>query len=298
MESADRFLEHLRVERGYSRHTLESYSRELVRLRNWLGEKSWPEVKSEELRSYLIEQSRSGLSPRSIFHSLAVIRSFYRFLLEENLAEHNPAEMVEFPKLPKRLPGVLSREEVARIIESVKDDSISGIRDRSILELLYACGLRVSELCQLKLEQLDLAAGFLTASGKGRKQRIVPMGESAREWLKKYLKQSRPLLDKSGSSSYVYLNRQGRALSRQMVFKMVKKVALRAGLRGRISPHIFRHSFATHLLEGGADLRIVQVLLGHSDISATQIYTHLDRQRLLREYDEKHPRSRMGTGHG
>jgi len=298
MEFLDRFIEHLRVERGFSRHTLESYSRELVRLQNWLAGKSWTKVKSDELQAYLVAQSRAGLSPRSIFHSLAVIRSFWRFLLEEDLTERNPAEMVDFPKLPKRLPGVLSREEVTKIIESAKEGSVSGVRDRSILELLYACGLRVSELCQLKLDQLDLEAGCLTASGKGKKQRIVPMGESAKEWLKKYLQQSRPRLDKSGSSVYVYLNRQGKALSRQSVFKMVKKAALKAGVRTTISPHIFRHSFATHLLEGGADLRIVQVLLGHSDISATQIYTHLDRQRLLREYDEKHPRSRLRAKHG
>ena len=294
MEFIDRFIEHLRVERGFSENTLGSYSRELVRLESWMANKDWNDVKAEDLQRYLAAQSEVGLSPRTVFHNLAVFRSFYKFLLTEELVQHDPAEMVEFPKLPKRLPDVLSREEVARLIESAKEDSVQGIRDRSILELLYACGLRVSELTGLKLDPLHIEEGLLVALGKGKKERVVPMHDAARDWLKKYLAQSRPLLDKSGASPYVYLNRQGKKLSRQSVFKMIKKMAAKAGVRTSISPHIFRHSFATHLLEGGADLRIVQILLGHADISATQIYTHLDRQRLLKEYDEKHPRSKIG----
>jgi len=298
MRLIDRFIEHLRVERGMSSKTLESYSRELVRFKDWLGRKTWSQVKAQDIQRYLAALNQAGLSPRSIFHNLAVFRSFYRFLLEEDIVQNAPAELVEFPKLPKKLPGVLSIEEVAKIISAANDDSATGIRDRAILELLYACGLRVSELTELKLDQLHLEQGFLLAYGKGKKERVVPIGEPALIALKKYFAQSRPFLDKSGAARQIFLSRQARKLSRQSVFKMIKKMAIKAGVKTSISPHTFRHSFATHLLEGGADLRIVQVLLGHSDISATQIYTHLDRQRLLKEYDDKHPRSRTGKRSG
>lgn len=295
----DRFIQHLRVERGFSAKTIESYSRELVRFQKWLAEKDWTDekwkkVQSDDVRKFLSHQRKIGLSARTTFHSLAVFRSFFRFLQEEDLVIRDPSELVEFPRLPKLLPDVLSREEVARVLESSHEDTVRGIRDRSILELLYACGLRVSELSGLKLEQLHLEEGLLVALGKGNKERVVPIGEKAIDWLNAYLKMSRPLLDKGCSGSYLYLNRRGKRLSRVSIFTMVKKAAVTAGIRTKISPHVFRHSFATHLLEGGADLRIVQLLLGHSDIAATQIYTHLDRQRLLREYDEKHPRSKGG----
>ena len=295
----DRFIQHLRVERGFSAKTIESYSRELVRFQKWLAEKDWTDekwkkVQSDDVRKFLSHQRKIGLSARTTFHSLAVFRSFYRFLQEENLARKDPAALVEFPKFARRLPGVLSREEVTKVLESSHEDTVRGIRDRSILELLYACGLRVSEVSDLKLDQLHLDQGLLVAYGKGQKERMVPIGEKAIDWLNAYLKMSRPLLDKGCSGSYLYLNRRGKRLSRVSIFTMVKKAAVTAGIRSKISPHVFRHSFATHLLEGGADLRIVQLLLGHSDIAATQIYTHLDRRQLLREYDEKHPRSKGG----
>jgi len=302
MELIDRFLEHLRVERGMSANTLDSYSREIVRFRNWLGlkkdDKKWREVKPEDIRLYLSELKEIKLSPRSIFHNLAVMRSFYRFLVGEEVCERDPAELVEFPKLPQRLPDVMSRDEVNKIITGVKDDSIPGLRDRAILELLYACGLRVSELTGLKLDQVRLDEGYILAFGKGAKERVIPMGDQARSAIKKYLAQSRPFFERNGSSPFVFLNRSGKKLSRQSVFLMVKKNALKSGIRTGISPHTFRHSFATHLLEGGMDLRMVQLLLGHSDIIATQIYTHLDRQRLIKEYDLRHPRSKAWVKRG
>lgn len=296
MELIDRFLQNLRVERGLSANTLESYSREIIRFRNWLGEnrddKKWCEVKPDDIKLYLAELKEINLGARSIFHNLAVIRSFFTFLIMEELCENDPAELVEFPKLPKRLPDVLSREDVKKIITGVKDDTVPGARDRAILELLYACGLRVSELTALKLDQLHLDEGYVLPFGKGKKERLVPMGDQARSAIKKYLSRSRPYYERRGSSPYLFLNRSGKPLSRQSVFLIIKKTALRAGVRTSISPHTFRHSFATHLLEGGMDLRLVQVLLGHSDIIATQIYTHLDRQRLIKEYDLRHPRSK------
>ena len=291
MDEIERFLEHLRVEQGMSEHTLESYSRELVRLRNFLGGKPWAKVSTEELRGYLSELLELGLSPRSVFHHLAVIRSFYRFLLLEEMVDSDPSEELEFPKLAKKLPQVLSEEEVKKLLETCEARSVRGIRDRAILELLYACGLRVSELVGLQLDQLHLQADYLVIYGKGKKERLVPIGEIAREWLERYLKESRPQLDPGGTSRYVFVRKGGKPLSRQSVFKLVKKTALKAGISREISPHTLRHSFATHLLEGGADLRVVQVLLGHSSITATQIYTHLDRQRLIKEYQLRHPRA-------
>ena len=292
MDEIERFLEHLRVEQGMSEHTLESYSRELVRLRNFLGGKPWAKVSTEELRGYLSGLLELGLSPRSVFHHLAVIRSFYRFLLLEEMVDSDPSENLEFPKLAKKLPQVLSEEEVKKLLETCEARSVRGIRDRAILELLYACGLRVSELVGLQLDQLHLQADYLVVYGKGKKERLVPIGEIAREWLERYLKESRPHLDPGGTSRYVFVRKGGKPLSRQSVFKLVKKTALKAGISREISPHTLRHSFATHLLEGGADLRVVQVLLGHSSITATQIYTHLDRQRLIKEYQLRHPRAR------
>jgi len=292
MEWIERFLEHLRVERGMSPNTLESYSRELLRFKTWLGEKSFKQVSREELQTYLRELSRLGLSAKTIFHNLAVMRSFYFFLLENELIDNDPSQLVEFPKLPKPLPKLLSKGEIEKLIQAIPEDSPQAIRDRAILELLYACGLRVSELVGLKLEQVQLEAGYLVAYGKGKKERVIPIHETAIKALKNYLHRARPFLDKTGTSPYLFLNRSGRALTRQMIFNIIKRTALQAGIQSSVSPHTFRHSFATHLLEGGADLRIVQILLGHSDISATQIYTHLDRERLIQEYELRHPRSR------
>ena len=275
-----------------SEHTLESYLRELIRLKNFLGDKPWERVSSEELREYLSSLLELGLSPRSVFHHLAVIRSFYRFLLLEEVVKSDPSEELEFPKLAKKLPQVLSQEEVKKLLNACEGKGVRGIRNRAILELLYACGLRVSELVGLQLDQLHLTAGYLVIYGKGKKERLVPVGEVAREWLERYLKEARPSLDPRGASRYVFVRKGGKPLSRQSIFKLVKKTAFKAGISREISPHTLRHSFATHLLEGGADLRVVQVLLGHSSISATQIYTHLDRQRLIREYQLRHPRAR------
>jgi len=263
------------------------------RSKEQVEEKEWSEVERRDIQRYLSELSQAGLGARSIFHNLAVLRSFYRFLLEEEILDRDPSELVEFPKLSRRLPEVLSKEEIEKMLKAVEDDSVSGIRDQAMLELLYACGLRVSELVGLKLDQIHFEAGYVNAYGKGKKERVVPIGEIALSVLRKYLRQSRPFYDRSRSSPYLFLNRQGKRLSRQSVFKLVKRTAVKAGVKTAISPHTFRHSFATHLLEGGANLRAVQLMLGHSDIATTEIYTHLDLKRLRREYDLKHPRSQI-----
>jgi integrase/recombinase XerD len=291
MEFIDRFIQQLRVEEGKSQNTIEAYSRELVRFKGWLEDKEWAKVEADDIRRFLSELSDLGLGARSVFHNLAVLRSFYSFLLEEEIIEKDPSALVEFPKLEKHLPDALGREDVEKLIAAAGGDKVGDIRDQAIVELLYASGLRVSELVTMTLNQLDFDRGILVAHGKGNKNRAVPFGEKADDMLKKYFAQSRPLLDKSGKSPYLFLNRQGARLTRQAVFKMIKKNALKAGIRCDISPHTLRHSFATHMLENGMNLRMVQTLLGHTDIVATEIYTHLDRQRLRAEYDDKHPRS-------
>ncbi len=296
MDAVARFWEHLRVEQGMSRNTLSSYQRELCRFQEWLPNKDWAAVKPDEIREYLAGLRREGIGARSAYHNLAVIRRFYRFLLEEELVDANPSELVEFPKLDEPLPEWLSRDDAKKMLNAVKDDTREGIRNRAILELLYGCGLRVSELTGLRLDHLHFELGYIVALGKGKKERAIPINDLAKAALQKYLHESRGFYDKSRSSLYLFLNRQGKRLSRQSVFNLVKRTALQAGFRGTISPHTFRHSFATHLLEGGANLRAVQLMLGHSDISTTEIYTHLDRVRLRKEYDEKHPRSRIRSG--
>lgn len=293
MELIERFLEHLRVEEGMSENTIKSYFHELRRFREWLAGKEWSEVKRRDIQSYLSELIQAGLGARSIKHNLAVLRSFFRFMLEDELLQKDPSDLIEFPKLVKRLPQVLSKDEVEKMLKAAEDNSVRGIRDYAILEVLYACGLRVSELTGLRLDQIHLDAGYITAFGKGKKERLVPIGESAISAVRKYLKQSRPFLDKKRNSPYLFLNRDGKPLSRVSVFKLIKKTALKSGIKSKVSPHTLRHCFATHLLEGGANLRAVQLMLGHSDIGTTEIYTHLDRKRIQREYDLKHPRSKI-----
>jgi len=293
MDLIKRFLEHLRVEEGMSENTIKSYFHELRRFREWFAEKKWSEVKQRDIQNYLSELIQSGLGARSIKHNLAVLRSFFRFMLEEELLQKDPSELIEFPKLAKRLPRVLSKDEVEKMLKAAEDNSVRGIRDQAILEVLYACGLRVSELTGLRLDQIHLDAGYITAFGKGKKERLVPIGESAISAVRKYLKQSRPFFDRNRNSPYLFLSRDGKALSRVSIFKLIKKTALKAGIKSKVSPHTLRHCFATHLLEGGANLRAVQLMLGHSDIGTTEIYTHLDRKRIQREYDLRHPRSRI-----
>ncbi len=289
----DLFLNHLSVERGLSPNTLAAYSRDLGSLQIYLvksGTCSWGEVSREDLSGY-INVLGSGFSPRSRARMLATFRSFFKFLVMTERIKASPAALVRFPRLDAQLPKVLSAAEIDSLLSRPDPSTPPGLRDRAIFETLYACGLRISELTALRLNQVFLEPGYLVVMGKGDKERLVPMGEHASEALKAYLQFGRPiLLKRSSFAPEVFLNSRGGSLSRQGAWKIIKRHALFSGIPRNITPHMLRHSFATHLLENGADLRSLQVMLGHSDISTTQIYTHVARERLKEIHRNFHPR--------
>lgn len=289
----DLFLNHLRVERGLSANTIDGYGRDLGRYLTYLSEEK--EIGPDRagrtiIMSYMLQLGRSGLSARSRSRALSAIKSFYRFLLGEGLIRENPAADVESPRSAGRLPQVLTSDEVEALLAAPNVTQAGGLRDRAMLELIYASGLRVSELVKLELANVHLEAGFLKTMGKGSKERLTPFGDEALDWIKKYLRQGRSKLLKKRTSPYLFLNRRGSSLSRQYFWRKVGEYALQAGIGKKISPHTLRHSFATHLLARGADLRSVQLMLGHSDISTTEIYTHVTRERLKKIHQEHHPR--------
>ncbi len=289
----EEYLHFLAVERGASLNTLEAYSRDIGRFLEFAGASGVPSplaVNPEHVTAYLGALRGQGLSPASVNRKLAAIRGFYRYLLREARVEENPLARVETARTWMRLPGALSRDEMESLLAQPAEASPSGIRDRAILELLYATGIRVSELATLTLNRLNRQMGFLVAVGKGRKERIVPVGQSALGWLGRYIEQARPVFLKKKTSNALFLNRSGEGFTRQGLWKLIKKYAKMAGLERKVHPHTFRHSFATHLLEGGADLRSVQIMLGHADISTTQIYTHVTRERLTEVHKRFHPR--------
>ena len=289
----EEYLHFLAVERGASLNTLEAYSRDIGRFLEFAGASGVPSplaVNPEHVTAYLGALRGQGLSPASVNRKLAAIRGFYRYLLREARVEENPLARVETARTWMRLPGALSRDEMESLLAQPAEASPSGIRDRAILELLYATGIRVSELATLTLNRLNRQMGFLVAVGKGRKERIVPVGQSALGWLGRYIEQARPVFLKKKTSNTLFLNRSGEGFTRQGLWKLIKKYAKMAGLERKVHPHTFRHSFATHLLEGGADLRSVQIMLGHADISTTQIYTHVSRERLKEVHKRFHPR--------
>ncbi|HEX5760108.1 MAG TPA: site-specific tyrosine recombinase XerD [Thermoanaerobaculia bacterium] len=287
-----RWLDHLAVERGLSPHTTAAYGRDLRRLGDWLARRGGDllTADAQALAAHLRELRRSGLAPRSIARALSAVRVFYEQQVESGGRADNPAVNLLPPKLWRPLPRVLSESEVEALLAAPDPATPQGLRDRAMLELLYAAGLRVSELVSLVLPQLRLDAGFLVAYGKGSKERIVPVGEQAEAWVGRYLREARPVLAGGGRSGAVFLSRLGGPMTRQGFWKGLRAHARRAGVRD-VSPHVLRHSFATHLLEHGADLRAVQMMLGHADISTTQIYTHVHQQRLRSLYDRFHPRS-------
>jgi integrase/recombinase XerD len=283
------YLDMLSVERGLADATVEAYGRDLDRLGAELGDEG-PLVASQEvLAAHLRRLRERGLSPRSIGRSLVSIRGFYAFLVETGERDDNPAVNLTPPRLWRRLPRVLSERDVEQLLAAPDSGEALGLRDRAMLELLYATGLRVSELVGLKLSQLRMDFGFLVAFGKGDKERVVPIGEQAEEWLRRYLDEVRPELV-AERHDRVFVNWRGAPLTRQGFWKILRGYGRELGLE-EISPHMLRHSFATHLLEHGADLRAVQMMLGHADISTTQIYTHIHQQRLRSLYDRHHPRS-------
>jgi integrase/recombinase XerD len=287
----DRYLESLSLERGLADLTVEAYGRDLRRLQASLAEQKVElvDADTEALAGHLRELRRGGLSPRSIDRARVAIRGFYGHLVESGERDSNPAVNLQPPRLWRKLPRVMAEGEVEALLQAPDVEKPLGLRDRAMIETLYATGVRVSELVGLTLSQARLDVGFMVIYGKGGKERIVPIGEQAEHWLGRYLGVARPALAK-GRHDRIFVNAAGGPLSRQGFWKNLRRYGLMIGVRD-LSPHILRHSFATHLLEHGADLRAVQMMLGHSDISTTQIYTHIHEQRLRRLYDRYHPRS-------
>ncbi|HID82722.1 MAG TPA: site-specific tyrosine recombinase XerD [Chromatiales bacterium] len=292
-ELIERFLDALWQERGLSQNTLMAYQNDLKQFSTWLDRQniSLTDAQVTELRGFLKYRHQQGINPRSVSRTLSSLRSFYRFCLRENLCQEDPTALLESPKLGRSLPRSLSEIEVEALINAPDITENLGLRDRAMLELLYATGLRVSELVNLSLQMLNLKMGVVRTIGKGRKERLVPMGEDAMEWLERYLDNARPdILKKHGQSEAVFVTRRGSAMTRQAFWYAIKRYAKQAGINSEISPHTLRHAFATHLLNHGADLRVVQMLLGHSNISTTQIYTHIAQTRLQALHAKHHPR--------
>jgi integrase/recombinase XerD len=289
----DLFISYLAVEKGLSGNTQEAYSRDLTRYLEYLekqGKNNIPVITAADIASFLSVLKNDGIAPRSRARALSAIRMFHKFLMIENYAEHNPASIIEAPRSLAKLPHFLSAPEIDALFAACAGNAAEQIRDRAMLELLYATGLRVSELVNLKLREVNIDSGYLLTVGKGNKERLVPIGESARSAVRDYLQAVRYKYDPDSSNMYLFLSRLGDAMSRQAFWNLIKKRAYQAGISKNISPHTLRHSFATHLLENGADLRSVQIMLGHADLSTTQIYTHVTRERLKRLHQEIHPR--------
>jgi integrase/recombinase XerD len=281
----------MKVERGLSENTIQSYSRDLTRFFQYLEKRglSLLDVGQSDIVDYMADL-QDGLSIRSAARNLSAIKMFFRFLVYDGKIENSPVRLLKTPKLPRKLPGVLSLEDVEQLLSQPDPSYHLGQRDRAMLELLYATGLRVSELVGLKLSSVNLVAGYVRTIGKGSKERQVPMGGKAQEALRDYLAVGRVRLTKNNRVPQLFLNARGRPLTRQGFWKIIRQYGMKAGIKGPITPHVLRHSFASHLLEHGADLRAVQVMLGHADISTTQIYTHVTRDRLRQIHEKYHPR--------
>ena len=295
MDPVAEFLGALQLERGASPNTLSAYRRDLADFQRFLRDyrRAMRQVGSSEISQYLLRLKREGLGPRSVARHLSAVRGLYRFLLREGWLRRDPTEQLETPRLPQRLPRTLSLEEVAALIEFAEPDAPAGLRDRALLELLYATGMRASECNALRIEDVNLLAGYVVVTGKGSRQRLVPVGAQALHWIRRYLKEARPAMVKRRNPGTLFVNRRGGPLSRQGVWGIIKKAARRAGVRRVVSPHTLRHSFASHLLEQGADLRSIQTMLGHADISSTQIYTHLSSRAVREMYMRFHPRAHV-----
>lgn len=287
------FLHYLEVERGLSPHTLEGYRRDIEKLERFADERKARLVSlgASQIREFLRGLHREGLSMRSIARATSAIRGLYRFGAAEGWVANDPTELLDSARAARSLPRYLSLDEVEALLNAPDVDTADGLRDRAMLELLYASGLRVSELVNLRMRDFHFDVGYLVCRGKGRKERVVPYGRSAKRWLERYLTRARPELVKQANDGF-FLSRRGRPMTRQRFFQLLKGYGNKAGIDRALSPHVVRHSFATHLLERGADLRSLQLMLGHSNIGTTQIYTHVSRERLRRIYDQHHPRAR------
>lgn len=287
----DNFIDYLNVERGLSKNTAISYKRDLFKFSDFLKKKNIADVTKSDITDYLLFLKDGGLASNSISRNLVAIKVLFRFLMNERFLKEDVASLVESPKLWKNLPEFLSIEEVETLLKAPQLSDWMGIRDKAALELMYASGMRVSEIIGLELGNINMDMGFVKCLGKGSKERIIPFGNLAKTAIKRYLEKSRPFLSKENSSKQpLFITRLGRAMSRQTFWKIIKHYARKAGIKKHLAPHTLRHSFATHLLERGADLRIVQELLGHSDISTTQLYTHIQKDRLKSIHRKFHPR--------
>lgn len=296
-EPLSEYMIHLKIERDLAENSINSYKRDIRQYISFLEKEKiedWNKINRYDIILFFQKMKKKGKSENSIVRMTSSLRQYHQYLKQEGITEIDPMQYVDTAKKADSLPKVLSVKEVDKLMETPDVNKEIGLRDRAILELMYATGLRISELVGLKLDELHLSMGFLRTLGKGNKERIIPIGDEAIKWLSQYLEDSRPLFESRADekSTIVFLNSRGKGLSRQGVWKNLKKTVKVSGIKKNVTPHMLRHSFATHLLENGADLRIVQELLGHSDISTTQIYTHITTSRKKDVYDKYHSRAR------
>ena len=289
-ELIDQFIDYYWLSTGASKNTLAAYRSDLKIFNKWLAGKSFISVNSKHIQDYFSDRQKNNISSSSQARILTCLHSFYQYLLANQLIKKDPTEQLSQPKLEKKLPVFLNIQEVEKLLEAPSSSSLFGQRDRAMLELLYSCGLRVSELINLSYHNINLKEEFIRIHGKGNKERVLPMGEMAIDYLMQYETNARPVLLKNGQSDSYFLSNRGRAMSRQNFFYIIKAYANQVGIDKPLSPHSLRHAFATHLVQKGADLRSVQLMLGHSDISSTQLYTHIQNAQLKAQHAKHHPR--------
>ncbi len=289
-ELIDQFIDYYWLSTGASKNTLAAYRSDLKIFNKWLAGKSFISVNSKHIQDYFSDRQKNNIGSSTQARILTCLHSFYQYLLANQLIKNDPTEQFSHPKLEKKLPVFLNIQEVEKLLEAPSSSSLFGQRDRAMLELLYSCGLRVSELINLSYHNINLKEEFIRIHGKGNKERVLPMGEIAIDYLMKYETNARPVLLKNGQSDSYFLSNRGSAMSRQNFFYIIKAYANQAGIDKPLSPHSLRHAFATHLVQKGADLRSVQLMLGHSDISSTQLYTHIQNAQLKAQHAKHHPR--------
>jgi len=289
-ELIDQFIDYYWLSTGASKNTLAAYRSDLKIFNKWLAGKSFISVNSKHIQDYFSDRQKNNIGSSTQARILTCLHSFYQYLLANQLIKKDPTEQLSYPKLEKKLPVFLNIQEVEKLLEAPNSSSLFGQRDRAMLELLYSCGLRVSELINLSYHNINLKEEFIRIHGKGNKERVLPMGEIAIDYLMKYETNARPMLLKNGQSDSYFLSNRGSAMSRQNFFYIIKAYANQVGIDKPLSPHSLRHAFATHLVQKGADLRSVQLMLGHSDISSTQLYTHIQNAQLKAQHAKHHPR--------
>jgi integrase/recombinase XerD len=292
LQVIEQFTDALWMERGLSRNTLSAYRNDLSGLASWLLKQGRPLVSAQrqDLLGYLSDRVTAGAKPRTTARMVSSMRRFYRYLIREGRLTEDPSVLIDTPRIGRPLPDTLSENEVEALLDAPDENDTLGLRDRAMFELLYACGLRVSELVSMTTDQANLTQGVVRLIGKGSKERLVPMGEEAVDWLQRYLQDSRPDLAAGSAAKQLFITRRGQGMTRQAFWYRIRHYAVMSGINKPLSPHTLRHAFATHLLNHGADLRVVQMLLGHSDLSTTQIYTHVARERLKDLHSKHHPR--------